>query len=359
MSTSEIENILIVKTSSLGDVIQCFPALDCLRHLFPNSAIDWVVEKPFAPILQAHPHIRHVREIDTKKWRRAPFRAAHLKEARLFWRALRQIDYDLSIDFQGNCKSGLLMGMARSRKKIGFGKSSVSEWPNLLFTNKKIDVETGNPISEQYVELASETFPGKKVKASSQVHLTISEKESNWIEQQIRGRFRVMVCTGSNWENKRLALDTWKHFLQRVEKKWSPMFYFVWKTAGERREVKMLESCFPSRFVRLPRMSLPVWQRMISKMHLLFSVDSSALHLAATTQTPTYSFFGPSSPAIYKPFGKQHRFYQGKCPYEKAFIKRCPKLRTCASGACLKNARAEQLFDHFSHVFSSEWTKRK
>jgi len=350
----EIEKILIVKTSSLGDVIHCFPALDCLCRLFPKSTIDWVVEKPFAPVLKAHPHVRCVHEIETKKWRAAPFRWAHWKAAHRARWSLRRTCYDLGIDFQGNLKSGLIMGMTRSKKKIGFGKNSVTEWPNLLFTNKKIDVDISKPVSEQYLNLVAQAFPKRRAEGSFQVRLEISEMEKVWIQGQMRASFRVMVCMGSHWTNKRLALDTWKSFLKRIEKKWSPIFYFVWGNQREKEEVEKLKKYFPSSSIVLPRMSVPVWQRMISEMHLLFSVDSSALHLAATTPTPTYSFFGPSSPEIYKPPGRHHRCYRGVCPYGQVFIKRCRRLRTCTSGACLKTARSDLLFDHFLSEFSQE-----
>lgn len=147
-----------------------------------------------------------------------------------------------------------------------------------------------------------------------------------------------MVCPGSRWENKKLSLSTWIECLKQEK---GSTFYFVWGSEKEREEGAALQREFPAASILLPKMSLPVWQRLMSKMDLIYTVDSSALHLAATTNTPTYSFFGPSSAAIYRPPGKRHRSIQGLCPYKKTFTKRCPALRTCKTGACLKKINLE------------------
>ena len=105
-----------------------------------------------------------------------------------------------------------------------------------------------------------------------------------------------------------------------------------------------LHAQFPEKSTLLPKMTLPVWQRLMCEMDLICTVDSSALHLAATTNTPTYSFFGPSSSSIYKPVGDSHNSIQGPCPYGKTFAKRCPALRSCKTGACLKGLKIKELF---------------
>ncbi len=342
---------LIVRTSSLGDIIQCFPALDFLHRLFPRAAIDWIVEKPFASLLKAHPYIRYVHEIETKRWRRNPFNLMHWKEAFSAIASLRRHSYDLAIDFQGNCKSGLVIGSAKSQKKIGFGLCSVTEWPATLFTNKRFNIENRKPINEHYLDLLSQIFSKENPSGSFQIDLEISAQERAWIEKQPKAPFRVMVCIGSCWENKRLDIKTWTYFLKKVGQKFSPLFYLVWGNQKEREEADQLKRNLLKNSFLVPHMSVPVWQQMIAQMDLLFAVDSSALHLAATTQTPTYSFFGPTASSIYKPPGKRHASYQGECPYGKRVSRRCSRLRTCKSGACLKTLEADLLFEHFSRWF--------
>ncbi|WP_420420936.1 lipopolysaccharide heptosyltransferase I [Simkania sp.] len=343
--------ILIVKTSALGDVIQCFPALDFLKSLLPDAEIDWVVEKPFAELLKAHPYVHHVYEVETKKWKHSPLRVQHWKAAYSAFKKLREKPYDLAIDFQGNLKSGLMIGSTKSREKVGYSRATAPEWPNSFFISRKVEVDRSMPIAKQYLTLAAASFPDRPVMGSSYVKLRVTEDEHEWIEEQLCHGKKMMICPGSNWENKKLSRETWEAFLQKIAKEYDPTFYFVWGTPVEKREVEDLKRVVPG--VVLPRMSLPVWQQMMDCMEVVLSVDSSALHLAATTKARTYSFFGPSSPQVYKPEGKQHGYFQGSCPYGQSFTKRCPKLRSCSSGACLKSAFADDMYDAFSKWYST------
>src|SRR5882724_4710863 len=103
-------SILIVKTSSLGDIIQAFNVLDDLHNRFPTASIDWAVEASFHSIVAAHPLVR----------RAIPLA---IKRRRNLWgalRALRQDRYDLVFDLQANCKSGLITLLARGGIKVGY-----------------------------------------------------------------------------------------------------------------------------------------------------------------------------------------------------------------------------------------------
>jgi heptosyltransferase-1 len=105
--------ILIVKLSSLGDVIHAMPALQDLRAAFPEAQIDWVVERGFAPLVRRCAGVHRVIESDLRKWRKRPF-AAH---TRAHWRAfkadLQRESYDVVLDLQGLSKSALVAWLAR------------------------------------------------------------------------------------------------------------------------------------------------------------------------------------------------------------------------------------------------------
>jgi len=127
--------ILIVKTSSLGDILHAFPILDYLKEHFPKARVDWVVERPFAELICRHPLVRQTLLIDTRAWRKNLWRGREAIGA--FKRELQQITYDWLFDLQGNCKSGLITYLARAKEKVGFGKATVPEWPNLLVTKRR------------------------------------------------------------------------------------------------------------------------------------------------------------------------------------------------------------------------------
>lgn len=325
--------ILIVKTTSLGDVIQSFPVIARLKREFPKAQIDWAVEKPFGELLRAHPDIRTVIPLEIREWKKKLFqsRAAIRKSIH----ALRAVHYDLLIDLQGNIKSGLITRFVKAKEKIGTTFRAAPEWPNAFFLTHRYPQNKQDPIILQYLSLIENHFHLKPLASPLPIALNISLEEKRWIQSELVSGTKVMVCPGANWENKKLSLSTWVQYLKKLSGE--THFYFVWGTEKERQEGLSLQAQFPNRSTLLPRMTLPVWQQFMSHMDHIFTVDSSALHLAATTTVPTTSFFGPSSSSIYKPPGSHHQAIQGSCPYGKSFTKRCPILRTCKTGACIKN----------------------
>lgn len=105
--------ILIVKLSSLGDVVHAMPAVQDIRRALPEAQIDWVVERSFAPLALRCAGVRHVIPCELRRWRKAPFSAATRAEWRAFKTELQREAYDAVIDLQGLTKSALVAWLAR------------------------------------------------------------------------------------------------------------------------------------------------------------------------------------------------------------------------------------------------------
>jgi len=332
--------ILIVKTSALGDIIHAFPILDYLKMVQPDCQIDWVAEKGGATIVQAQPAVHHTYISDTKLWRKGK----NWKELRAFIRNLRQTNYDVLFDLQGNTKSGLITGFAKAKVKVGFGWNSVAERPNLLFTKRRFNPPAGHNIREDYLFLAQSYFDDFRLPSSST--LTAKTAESNALE--------VMVCPGSNWANKQLTPETLQGFLDKIHAQVQGVhFHIIWGTPTEKELAEKLRERYTGSRV-VDKLSLPELQAMMGRMNLVIAMDSLPLHLAGTTTALTYSVFGASSAAKYNPLGPDRHALQGPCPYGRTFEKRCPILRTCPTGACIKGITPEQIWDDFWPWFQGE-----
>ena len=85
-------------------------------------------------------------------------------------------------------------------------------------------------------------------------------------------------------------------------------------------------------------------ENIIYELDLVISMDSVLLHLAGTTNTPTFGIFGPSSPKKYLPLSAKHRYFSTTCPFGHLFQKRCSFLRICKRGSCLKDIKPEDIF---------------
>lgn len=159
--------------------------------------------------------------------------------------------------------------------------------------------------------------------------LKISQQHQKLVEQI--PSHAVLVCPFTAWTNKCLPEQQLLAYLKQEQ---GP-YYIVWGNESEKAKAQKLASLLPSSQL-LPKVSLPVLQRVMARCRKVIAMDSLALHLCGTTTTPSLSFFGPSSSSKYAPRGAQHQVLQGECPYGMKFEKRCTKLRTCQSGACIK-----------------------
>lgn len=332
--------ILIVKTSALGDILHTFPILDYLQEHFPEANVDWVVEGRFAQLVRRHPLVRRTLEIDSRGWRKNLWKGR--KGIGVFKRELQEVTYDWLFDLQGNCKSGLVTWLAKAVEKVGFGRGTVPEWPNLLVTKRRYNPPRGRNIREDYLYLVAESLESPCVMPAKRTALEVTAKERTEVDQflahpSLQGG-RTLVCPGSAWPNKRLAVDQLVTLCTKMEGR----FVWLWGSDEERGVAHQLLQHFGQRSRIAPKLSLPALQYLITQVDLVVTMDSLPLHLCALTDTPSYSLFGPSLAAKYAPLGEQHRAVQGECPYGRVFTKRCPKLRSCPTGLCMKGPQLIQ-----------------
>lgn len=342
--------VLIIKSSALGDIVHTFPAVGFIQEQFPAASIDWVVEKPFADLVASHPSVNRVIAVDTKIWRKAVFSAKVRREIQLSWQSIRQEHYDVIFDLQANMKSGMLTAIARGKAKVGYTLNGVSEWPNVLCTNQRISVPKGISVRDDYLFLVQSYFGTiKPFHAPAILKLTADERDQFAGQLHFlkaKGMPLVMVCHGSNWKNKQLPLNVLAEFLHHLQSHLNCYFLFTWGSPSEKAEAALLQKQFEFSTV-LEKVNLSVLQHLMAEMKLVVAMDSLPLHLAGTTPVPTFSVFGASLAARYAPNSAQNRVFQGECPYGRKFSTRCPILRTCQTGACIRSLSGKQLFEAF------------
>ncbi|MCL4680694.1 MAG: lipopolysaccharide heptosyltransferase I [Rhodocyclaceae bacterium] len=121
-----MRSVLLVKTSSLGDVVHNLPVASDIRARFPQARIDWVVEEGFADIPRLHPAVGQVIPVAVRRWRRALLSPATWRELRAYRDAVRVEQYDLVLDTQGLVKSALLARQAWG-KRAGYAVEAARE----------------------------------------------------------------------------------------------------------------------------------------------------------------------------------------------------------------------------------------
>ena len=329
-------HIAIIKCSAIGDILQALPIVKAIKLETPSAKISWIVDEKHQDLLATFKEIDEIIPLPLENLKKGIFSAAswiyHLKKE------LSKKRFDAVCDLQGNCKSALITWACKSKIKLGFSKEAVSEWPNLLTSNIKVFVKKGTSIQEQYLCFA------KKLLNKS---ISFDHDNSSFDEPSTR---RIMVCPGSQWKNKRLDTPEFFSFLKSIEKKYK----LTWIIVGiEKNGLPLLNNA-----LFYPQLEWSLWKEMMRNVDMVLSADSCALHLAALLERPTLSFFGPSSAAIYQPRGPLHASLSGSCPYGKTFTKRCKVLRTCPTGACLKQLSSQEYEKIFTQHFETLFNKR-
>ena len=147
--------IAIVKLSSLGDIVHSMVVLQFIKKHYPESEIDWVVEKRFQGVLENNPHINKIHTVNLNEVKKK-------KSLKLLFKELLQVrkfgKYDLIIDAQGLIKSAIVLKFMKGNKTIGFDKNSIREALASFFYNQKVTIGYDQNTIERYVKLASEAL---------------------------------------------------------------------------------------------------------------------------------------------------------------------------------------------------------
>lgn len=200
----------------------------------------------------------------------------------------------------------------------------------------------------KYLQLVQRYFNDDTIFFPQSISMNLTFLEKNRLEILLANRslkvpMRLMIAAHSRWPNKEMQVETLCSLLTHISTQYSVCFIFVYHTESEKQQADYMVQRFKSQSLSIGELSLPLWQSLMSEMDGVICVDSAALHLCATTNTPSFSIFGPSLANCYRPIGLQHFSVQGICPYKVQFWSRCPLLRKCATGACLKNLDTHRL----------------
>jgi heptosyltransferase I len=341
-------SILIVKLSAIGDVIQTLPMVEALKAQFPRAGIDWLVEEDASGLLLGHPALNRVIISRRKRWqklllRRGNFRAA-LGEIGKFFRDLRSRDYDWIIDNHGIFKSGLLVSLARGRRKIGFKASAgIADEGNYLFTKERY-----KPLSierhalERYLDLVSQI--GVKVGPASLDYPVPpdSRKKAEALLRQ-EGFFSsplVAVHPMAKWTTKQWPLESFASLISALAQKGVSVVV----TGSPRDEGPVREM-----LGRLDRSSdvlnlvgktgLRELAGIFSLSDLVLTPDTGPMHMAAAVKVPLIALFGPTAPWRTGPYGNNHVVLRKPLACSPCFRKKCSTVE------CMRSISVEEVLE--------------
>ena len=279
--------VLIVKTSSLGDVIHTLPAVTDAASKLPVR-FDWVVEEAFSDVPIWHPAVDRVIPIGLRRWRRSLFKAWRSGEVGQFIQSLRQEKYDLVIDAQGLLLKSGIVGLMAKGQRVGYDRQSVREPLSSLTYQKQYSVSRELNAVERIRRLFSQAlqydFSNDTVDYGIASSFSRDDKEAN-------ARY-LLFLHSTTWLTKHWPEQYWSELALLATNAGYEVLW-AWYTPEERLRAERLMRVGGGKLA--PRCKLNEMAQLISGATGVVGVDSGLAHMAAALNRPAVTLYGPTS----------------------------------------------------------------
>jgi len=294
--------ILILKPSSLGDVIHALPTVHQIRQRYPQAHLAWLVNTAFISLLKHCPIIDEIIPFPRHEYRRLPGLIRRLRRGR----------YDVVVDLQGLLRSGLLaalagaprrIGLSDARECAGFFHNEIIAVPRIHAVDRYLRAAVHLGGAAGPVEFPLGLAPGKQSEGYLAIHASARWPTKLWGDDKFAELIRQLpqeriILTGSAAEAERIG-----------------------RLAQGARNLAGQTDLF----------ELAEWYQRCA---VVVTNDSGPMHLAAAVGTPVVAIFGPTDPALTGPYGKGHTVLRAALPCAPCFNGRCtnPDSMACMKG---------------------------
>lgn len=337
---------LIIRLSSLGDIIHTIPAFSLLRKNFPDAKINWLVEKKGKEILDLVSGIDRVIVAQTKN---------HQKSKDPFWAKISSFKKDIkdknqvAIDFQGLIKSAILSYFSGARDRIGFHRKNLREpFASFFYTSRTKKTDENTHVISKNINLL--TILGIK-EEKYEFPLSIPAQLTESLQTKLKnigyaGQNKlVLFNVGAAWETKRLTPEKWIRVIEEISK--GDRDHFPLLLWGNETEHNLAQKISNKTHVSLaPLFSIKEVFALIKESFLVVSGDTFALQAACALSTPVVSIFGPTNPKRNGPFNPRDNvvFCELDCSY--CYKKKCTNLE------CLHKIDPEEVAEKSLNIMS-------
>lgn len=331
--------VLVVKTSSLGDVIHTLPALTDAAKVNPNIEFDWIVEEPFQMIPAWHRNVRKVIPIAFRRWRKEWFKAALQGEMKQTLKKIRAESYDLVIDAQGLLKSVMLSYLARG-KRMGFSWTSAREPLASIFYHRRAIASwslhavprlrllfaesLGYSYTEDIPDYGIDTARFLKESKSSNSNNNCNDdfKSKSNSNSDLRNDPYCVFLHGTTWETKHWPENHWIELGKRVAQS-GYKIKLMWGNAAEELRAKRIAAAVGDAVLILPKQTLNEVALVLAQAEGIVSVDTGLGHLAAAFGIPTVSLYSASDSVLTGLMGPNQLHLSVKFPCAPCFKRTC------------------------------------
>ncbi|WP_415867919.1 lipopolysaccharide heptosyltransferase I [Burkholderia ubonensis] len=290
-----VQKILIVRVSSLGDVVHNMPVIADIRRRHPDAQIDWLVEESFVDLVRLVDGVRDVLPFSLRRWRKKPLSGATWREIGAFRKRLAAERYDLVIDCQGLIKTAWVASWARG-PLVGLGNRTDGagyEWPVRFFYDKRVPIEPRTHVVERSRQLVAAALGDPAPAPAEPIDFGLDTRAAS----------RAAAALGLNLP---VPYVVFVHATSRADKQWPDAAWIElgqslvrrgaslvlpWGNDAERATSERLAKEFGAAAIVPPKLSLPAVVGLIDGAAATVGVDTGLVHIAAALKRPTVELY--------------------------------------------------------------------
>lgn len=296
--------VLIVKTSSMGDVIHTLPALTDASRAIPGITFDWVVEEGFAEIPSWHFAVDRVIPVAIRRWRKSLWKTFRSGEWKAYRQQLAERDYDLIIDAQGLLKSAVLVTRYAKGERCGYDAQSAREPLAAKFYQRCFPVEKQQHAVERTRQLFAQAL-GYALEGRGDFSI-----RQHFVNEQAPASDYLVFLHSTTRFDKHWPEVYWRELIARAtDAGWQ--IRLPWGNPAERERAERLAQGFAGVEV-LPKLNLAEVTGVLAGAAACVSVDTGLSHMAAALDRPNVILFGSTDPGLVGGYGKDQVCIEAK-----------------------------------------------
>jgi heptosyltransferase-1 len=346
---------LIIKPSSLGDVVQALPVLTALREAHPKAHIAWLVATVFADLLEVHPRLDQVVVFDRRRYGSLGQSLGATADFLAFVEGLRREKFTTVIDLQGLFRSGFLAAATGATTRVGF--AAARELAPMFYTLAVPMPHKEMHAVDRYMALARHIGLADP-KATD--HLPVSAEARAAVRQRLQAEGLgpdepvIVVSPHARWPTKQWPSERFAEVVRQAHAKTGVRAVLVGSGAAVPIARHTAEAAALARPIDLVnRTTLKEIVALVSEASAMVTNDSGPMHVAAAVGTPVVAIFGPTSAERTGPYGHGHRVLAGETPCRPCFRRECLYSSGPEALACLTRVTAEEVARHLVEILRS------
>jgi len=348
LTTRGLERILIIRLSAVGDVVRTLPVANALRERFPTAHIAWVVEEKARDVLAHQPEIDEIIVFQRNRWKKGILNPLSflrtIGEVNRFVKGLRDKHYDITFDFHGILKSGLISYLSGARERVGFDRGYCKEW-NHIFNNRRVSPQADR--ISRYEKNFALLDPLGVDRGGREVHFHVSQEDVDYVDQFFRSRYpgmsgplvAIYPGTSSKTTYKRWASAKYSELADRLIEELNVSVLFIWGP-GEKAMVDEVRVRMRRDSMVAPQTSLNQLAEIFRRCSIYIGNDTGPMHIASLVKTPVVGIYGPTDPIVNAPYGEtSHIIVRKDLPCSPC------RNRGCKDVECMKAISSQDVFD--------------